>query len=157
MTIRRFGLRSLLIGIAIVAVGIALLKPFEPAIAIHSLKAVPITEPYSHFNGRYRQFRLEVRNTGPLPIWLMSPDSACPDSVGSAYGIANVLVGDFVPTSDRYTKLAPDQVRVYDLVVNSRYESFRLYVDVFDWRGRESHKFLGLHENTGRSTDESFK
>lgn len=148
LTMRRYRLRTILLVTALVAVGIAALKPFEPAVSVHSLIAVPVAEPYSQapFTGKYRQFRLTVRNDGRLSLWLTPNDTPVSDfswlSDAAQREPTRVELDIY---KDNCTKLAAGQTRVYDLVVHAEYEQFRLFVHARDWRGRDGYTHFGLH------------
>lgn len=156
LTFRRYRLRTLLLATAVVAISIALLKPFEPTISVQSLEVVPVAEPFSNFPGRFRQFRLTVRNDGRLPVWLMSPDVPIPDLSWSnpPGGPTRVEIDIY---KDRCTKLAAGGTRVYALVVHAEYEQFHLLVQARDWRGRDGYTYLGLHHCEPKSGSEPFR
>ena len=126
----------------------AALKPLKPALSVETLIPVPGTEPYSKFPGRFQQFRFAVRNNGLLPLWLRPNDIPIPDESWHSNAAEGdpAYVGIYDWDDDNYTKLAPGNVRVYDLVIHAEFKQFHLSVDVRDWRGRDANKYFGLHD-----------
>ena len=146
---RRYRLRTLLLVTALVAVGIATFKPFEPNISVPSVLAVPVAEPYSNapLTGKYRQFRISVQNDGRLPVWLTPNDTLVPDYAWeSVAALRDPTYVDLDIYGDNCTKLGAGQSRVYDVVVHAGYRRFRLGIQARDWRGRDRYKHLGFHE-----------
>ncbi len=151
-----FRLRSLLLIAILAAICFVAFKPLAPTIVVESIVPVPGTKPYSNFPGRFRQFRLTVRNIGMLPLWLSPNDLPISDDSWLAKGESAYVAITGYNDRSKYMKLAAGESRVYDLLVHAEYEHFRLFVDVRDWRRRDAYKFLGLHStepNTGGERD----
>ena len=154
---RRYRLRTLLLVTALVAVGIATFKPFEPSISVPSMIAVPVAEPYFSppLAGRYRQFQVFVRNDGLLPVWLAPNDTLVPDHAWESIAtLRDPTYVDLDIYEDKCTKLGAGQSRVYDVVVHAGYERFRLGIQARDWRGRDAYRHLGFHEIPGQNYGE---
>ncbi|GAB5515431.1 MAG: hypothetical protein Rhob2KO_31560 [Rhodopirellula baltica] len=147
MKFLRFRLRSLFIATAVAAIGIAVSRPLKPAISIESLAAVPATEPFTEFPGKYRQFTLTVKNDGSLPLWLTPNESPILDFPWLSF--ANQGHPTYVELeidADDCAKLSAGETRVYNLVVHAEFKQFTLGVHARDWRGREGYTHLGFFE-----------
>ncbi|WP_236621114.1 hypothetical protein [Rhodopirellula sallentina] len=130
---------------ATVAVGIAAFKPFAPLVSIHSMVTTSVAEPFSHFDGKFRQFKLSVRNDGRLPVWLSPNDIPISDDSWFAPAGGPTYV-ELDIDNDNCIKLAAGRARTYDVVMHAEYEDFRLFVHARDWRVRDGYTNLGRHD-----------
>lgn len=113
----------------------------------------PVAEPFSYFDGKFRQLQLTVRNDGLLPVWLRPNDIAISDDSWFApVGGPTYVEVDIY--KDDCTKLAAGNTRTYDVVVHAEYEEFRLFVHARDWRGRDGCAYLGQHDTDLRKSGE---
>lgn len=104
-----------------------------------------VAEPFSYFDGKFRQLQLTVRNDGRLPVWLRPNDIPISDDSWSALAGGPIYVEVDIYKNE-CTKLAAGNTRTYDIVVHAKYEEFRLFVHARDWRGRDGYAYLGQHD-----------
>lgn len=143
-TLRKFRLRTLLLTTAFAAIGIATFRPFTPSVSILSIVPTPVSKPYSSFDGKYRQYKLTLQNDGHLPVWLRPGDTTISDFTWLSVADESTEV-DINIYQDECTKLSAGRTRTYRVVVDAKFEEFRLFVHARDWRGRDGYDYLGKH------------
>ena len=122
----RFGIITILVITAIVAMVIALLLPFEPNVSF-STPVLLERNDKNDFNA-YDKYTIKMTNNSNYPIWCQTYNVSCFASASERFEVNS-------PTAP-YTRLDHGQSTTINFTPLSYWDSFQISVDVFDWRNR---------------------
>ena len=135
-TLRQYRLRSVLIATAIVAFTLAWLSPFTPSL---TLSAPTEVDPQPYWADRYREYEIDVTNSGRFPVWLSSIANPVPClswEFDAKHHDATLVSIDI--WKNDCTKLSPGATRTFVLAVKRDFDAFNLSLEAKDWRGRSA-------------------